>query len=74
MSTVQKKPLACNACRRSLGKAGTIECRSCGRMGCKHFLVSITDQDGKQFDPIRDPKPQKMLGTCTACRVKEALS
>jgi hypothetical protein len=67
-----KKPLACQACRRLTGKRGTIECRNCGRMTCKHYTASVTDQDGQRYDPLRDPRPAKLLGTCTPCRLNRA--
>lgn len=69
-----KKVLTCAPC----GRAGAtrIECRTCERRGCKHFLTSVTDQDGNQYDPLRDPRPERLVGTCSACRVqhRKALS
>lgn len=68
-NTETKKRIACQPCRHLTGKAGTIECRKCGRMTCKHYTGSVTDQDGQTYDPLRDPRPEKLVGTCTPCRV-----
>ena len=64
------KPLVCNPCKRRTKRR--IKCRGCGRLMCKHFARSVTDKDGRQFDPLRDPDPGQLLGTCTSCAVKSA--
>jgi len=62
------KTLICAPCKRA--GAGRIECRLCGRRGCKHFLANITDGEGQQYDPLRDPRPDRLLGTCGPCKIE----
>ena len=65
---MSRRVLVCASCKRA--GAGRIECRTCERRGCKHFLANVTDDEGRQYDPLRDPRPARLLGTCTPCKIE----